>query len=50
MLNDLVVWTNQINLTLFVFFKCIRFFSANNETLKCQIHISRLQTKTNYLN
>ncbi len=35
MLNDvLVVWTNQINLTLFVFFKCIRFFSANNETIE----------------
>ncbi len=35
MLNDvLVVWTNQINLTLFVFFKCIRFFSANNEAIE----------------
>ncbi len=35
MLNDvLVVWTNQINLTLFVFFKCIHFFSANNEAIE----------------
>ncbi len=35
MLNDvLVVWTNQINVTLFVFFKCIRFFSANNEAIE----------------